>query len=77
MDSLYEVYPVGYIIAWKYPSVRLKDGTLGSGKNVLIDGQQRVTALAATVQANLMAPYGLRRWAGDQLPAIARRIGVT
>ena len=28
MDSLYRGYPVGYIIAWKNPNVRLKDGTI-------------------------------------------------
>ena len=26
MDSLYQGYPIGYIIAWKNPDVRLKDG---------------------------------------------------
>lgn len=45
MDSLYKGYPVGYIILWKNPNVKLKDGTISDGKKVLIDGQQRVTAL--------------------------------
>jgi hypothetical protein len=49
MDSLYKGYPIGYIIAWKNPSVRLKDGTLSAGKKILIDGQQRVTALTAAI----------------------------
>lgn len=49
LDSLYQGYPVGYIIAWKNPTVRLKDGTLSEGKKVLIDGQQRVTALTASL----------------------------
>lgn len=49
MDSLYQGYPIGYLIAWKNPGVRLKDGTLSDGKKVLIDGQQRVTALTAAV----------------------------
>src|SRR6056297_1137522 len=49
MDSLYQGYPVGYIIAWRNPNVRLKDGTVSEGKRVLIDGQQRVTALTAAV----------------------------
>lgn len=49
MDSLYKGFPVGYIIAWKNPSVRLKDGSLSAGKKVLIDGQQRVTALTAAI----------------------------
>ena len=49
MDSLYCGYPVGYIIAWKNPNVRLKDGTLSEGRKILIDGQQRVTALKAAI----------------------------
>lgn len=49
MDSLYQGYPVGYIIAWRNPTVKLKDGTLSEGKKVLIDGQQRVTALQAAI----------------------------
>lgn len=49
MDSLYKGYPVGYIITWRNQDVRLKDGTLSSGKRILIDGQQRITALTAAV----------------------------
>ena len=49
MDSLYQGYPIGYVIAWRNPNVRLKDGSLSEGKKVLIDGQQRVTALTAAV----------------------------
>ena len=49
MDSLYQGYPIGYIIAWRNPNVRLKDGTFSEGKRVLIDGQQRVTALTAAI----------------------------
>lgn len=49
MDSLYKGFPIGYIIAWKNPDVRLKDGTISSGKKVLIDGQQRITAIRAAV----------------------------
>lgn len=48
IDSLYRGYPVGYIIVWKNPAVRLKDGTLSDGRKVLIDGQQRITALSAS-----------------------------
>ena len=47
IDSLYQGYPVGYLIAWRNPTVRLKDGTTSIGKRVLIDGQQRITALMA------------------------------
>lgn len=49
MDSLYQGYPIGYLIAWKNPNVRLKDGTVSEGKKILIDGQQRVTALNAAI----------------------------
>ncbi|MBU6359931.1 MAG: DUF262 domain-containing protein [Chloroflexi bacterium] len=49
MDSLYQGYPIGYVIAWRNPSVRLKDGSLSEGKKILIDGQQRITALAAAI----------------------------
>ncbi|MBM4166959.1 MAG: DUF262 domain-containing protein, partial [Ignavibacteria bacterium] len=49
MDSLYQGYPIGYLIAWRNPDVRLKDGTKSHGKKILIDGQQRVTALTAAV----------------------------
>src|SRR5262249_4849573 len=49
LDSLYQGYPVGYLIAWRNPTIRLKDGTLSAGKRILIDGQQRVTALMAAL----------------------------
>jgi len=49
MDSLYRGYPIGYLIAWRNPNVKLKDGTISAGKRILIDGQQRVTALMAAL----------------------------
>ena len=49
LDSLYRGYPIGYLITWRNPNVKLKDGTLAVGKRVLIDGQQRVTALMAAL----------------------------
>lgn len=49
IDSLYNGYPTGYIITWKNPDVQTKDGGKANGKKVLIDGQQRVTALMAAV----------------------------
>jgi hypothetical protein len=51
LDSLYQGYPVGYLIAWRNPTVKLKDGTPSAGKRILIDGQQRVTALMASLLA--------------------------
>ena len=47
LESLYQGFPVGYLIAWRNPTVKLKDGTSSAGKRILIDGQQRVTALMA------------------------------
>ena len=49
LDSLYQGYPVGYLIAWRNPTVKLKDGSSAAGKRILIDGQQRVTALMAAL----------------------------
>jgi len=49
IDSLYQGYPIGYLIAWQNPTIRLKDGTTSTGKKILIDGQQRVTALMAAL----------------------------
>ena len=49
IDSLYKEYPVGYIITWKSPDIKLKDGKNSEGKQILIDGQQRITALTAAL----------------------------
>lgn len=49
MDSLYKGFPVGYLIVWRNPDVNLKDGSTSEGKKILIDGQQRVTALKAAI----------------------------
>ena len=49
MDSLYRGFPIGYIVLWKNPDVRLKDGSISTGKKIMIDGQQRITALQAAV----------------------------
>jgi len=49
LDSLYQGFPVGYLIVWRNPNIKLKDGTLSTGKRILIDGQQRITALMAAL----------------------------
>ncbi|MBM7660402.1 hypothetical protein JOC85_001169 [Bacillus mesophilus] len=49
MDSLYQGFPVGYIITWRNPDTKLKDGTQSMGKKILIDGQQRITAMTAAL----------------------------
>ncbi len=49
IDSLYNGYPTGYIITWKNSDVQTKDGGKANGKKILIDGQQRITALTAAI----------------------------
>src|SRR5258706_299578 len=49
VDSLYQGFPVGYLIAWQNPTIKLKDGSAAAGKRILIDGQQRMTALMAAL----------------------------
>ena len=54
LDSLYQGFPIGYLITWRNPNVKLKDGTMAVGKRVLIDGQQRVTALMAALLGQIV-----------------------
>lgn len=49
IDSLYNGYPTGYLIIWQNPDVKLKNGGSAVGKKVLIDGQQRITALMTAI----------------------------
>lgn len=49
IDSLYRGYPVGYLIISKSHEMKLKDGSLSKGQKILIDGQQRVTALMTSI----------------------------
>lgn len=49
IDSLYRGYPIGYLITWQNHAVKLKDGSFSGGKKILIDGQQRVTAMTAAL----------------------------
>lgn len=52
IDSLYKGYPIGYIISWKGAGIKLKSGIFSEGKKILIDGQQRMTALQAALIGN-------------------------
>lgn len=61
IDSLYNGYPVGYLIAWRNPDVRLKDGTQSTGKRILIDGQQRVMALFAALHGEQVVNKDYKR----------------
>ncbi|KAA6435965.1 DUF262 domain-containing protein [Agrococcus sediminis] len=49
IDSLYRGYPVGFLITWNTHDVRLKDGSSPVARQILIDGQQRVTALTTAL----------------------------
>ncbi|PLW79445.1 hypothetical protein C0585_07705 [Candidatus Woesearchaeota archaeon] len=49
IDSLYKGYPVGYIITWRNPDIKLKNNEISLGKKILIDGQQRITALTTSL----------------------------
>lgn len=49
IDSLYEGYPIGYLIIWQNTQARLRDFAKAGTRKILIDGQQRVTALMAAL----------------------------
>ena len=49
IDSLYKGYPVGYLITWQSVGAKLKGGQVAAHQQILIDGQQRVTALRAAI----------------------------
>lgn len=78
IDSLYRGYPAGYIIVWQNPDVKLKDGSLSLGKKILIDGQQRVTAIITAIDGRsvLRDDYSSKQikiafnpWAVDEEPS--------
>ena len=49
IDSLYMGYPTGYLIMSQSPDMKLKNGTTTAGKKIMIDGQQRITALMTAI----------------------------
>ncbi|MGW0177310.1 GmrSD restriction endonuclease domain-containing protein [Rhodococcus sp. NPDC003322] len=49
LDSLYKGYPVGYLITWQSVGAHLKGGQTAAHQQILIDGQQRITALRAAI----------------------------
>lgn len=63
IDSLYNGYPAGYLIIWQNPNVKLKDGSTSAGKKILIDGQQRVTAMMTAIDGRevLMDDYSSKQ----------------
>ena len=52
VDSLYKGYPIGFIVTWENPDTELKNGGKGQNKEIIIDGQQRITALSAALEGN-------------------------
>lgn len=61
IDSLYNGYPIGYLIAWLNPNINLKNGQISEGKKILIDGQQRVVALSASILGNKVVDKGYKK----------------
>ncbi len=49
IDSLYNGYPIGYLIIWQNPDTIDKNGEKTIGKKIMIDGQQRITALMTSI----------------------------
>lgn len=61
IDSLYSGFPIGYLIVWRNPNIKLKDGRISEGKKILIDGQQRITALTAAVLGQQVVDKNYRK----------------
>ncbi|MDR2641603.1 MAG: DUF262 domain-containing protein, partial [Planctomycetaceae bacterium] len=49
IDSLYTGYPTGYLIISQSPNMTLKNGKTSQGEKIMIDGQQRTTALMTAI----------------------------
>lgn len=49
IESLYNGLPTGFIAVWSNDNIKLKDGSTSAGKKIIIDGQQRITALRAVL----------------------------
>lgn len=54
IDPLYNGYTAGYLIVSRSHEMRLKDGTLSKGQRILIDGQQRVTAMMTAILGKIV-----------------------
>ena len=61
IDSLYNGYPIGYLITWQSEDVRLRNGEKSGTKQILIDGQQRVTALTAALAGEMIVNKQYKR----------------
>lgn len=61
LDSLYNGYPIGYLITWQSADVGLKDGSKSSFRQILIDGQQRITAMTAALVGESVVDKSYKR----------------
>ena len=52
IDSQYNGYPIGYIVTWLNPAAKLKNDSDSNNKEIIIDGQQRLTALKAALNGD-------------------------
>ena len=61
LDSLYNGFPIGYLITWQSADVGLKDGSKSSFRQILIDGQQRITAMTAALVGQFVVDKSYKR----------------
>lgn len=61
IDSLYNGFPIGYLILWQNPKIKTKDGLLAGGKKIIIDGQQRITSLMAAISGRQIVDENYNR----------------
>lgn len=64
IESLYNGLPTGFIVVWNNDKVKLKDGKVSIGKKIIIDGQQRITALRSALlgEAVVTEDYSTKRF---------------
>ncbi len=64
IESLYNGLPTGFIVMWTNDKVKLKDGKLSVGKKIIIDGQQRITALRSALLGEVVTTedYSTKRF---------------
>lgn len=61
IDSLYNGYPIGYIVTWQNPGADLKNDSSSNNKEIIIDGQQRLTAIKAALNGDEVIDKRYRR----------------
>ncbi|WP_341956146.1 DUF262 domain-containing protein [Microbacterium sp. LWH13-1.2] len=61
LDSLYNGFPIGYLITWQSADVGLKDGSKSAFRQILIDGQQRITAMTAALVGQQIVDKSYRK----------------